>query len=232
MIRGIVFDLDHTLFDRYETLKLVVPEFYRQYRDKIPVDLSEQQFIEHFIAIEKRYIHFGWGAIFRVFAEEGIMFRLSEEEMVDARNYLLGHCWHLAAVKFPFTEPTLIKLREQGYKLGIITNGPKDCQTRKMQLIGICELMDEIIICSDKSLQKPSVKPFIQMSERLGIPPEELVYVGDNPLNDVEASRNAGYLPVWVKTTGFWCFDEIERAPFEIETVEELPELLKAIHKK
>ena len=70
------------------------------------------------------------------------------------------------------------------------------------------------------------------MSERLNIPPEELMYVGDNPVNDVDGSRNAGYIPVWVKTTGYWCFEDIPHAEYEVETVEEIPALVKRINGK
>ena len=57
------------------------------------------------------------------------------------------------------------------------------------------------------------------------------MYVGDHPLNDVEGSRRVGYTPVWVKTTGTWFFDDIEKAPYEVDTVAELPELLAKIDK-
>ena len=68
------------------------------------------------------------------------------------------------------------------------------------------------------------------MSRRLGIPANELLYVGDNPLNDVKGSRDAGYIPVWVKTIGNWCFEDIERCEFEVDNVGQLPALLEKIN--
>jgi hypothetical protein len=67
---------------------------------------------------------------------------------------------------------------------------------------------------------------------REGIPAEELMYVGDHPINDIDGSRNAGYTPVWVKTTGYWCFEEIPRAEYEVETVAEIPDLVAQINGK
>ena len=95
----------------------------------------------------------------------------------------------------------------------------------------IPEIFDEIIVSEEVGAEKPDTKPFEIMSERLGIAPENLIYVGDFPVNDIEASRKAGYTPVWVKTTGTWFFDDIEKAPYEIDTVAELPELLAKIDK-
>lgn len=99
-------------------------------------------------------------------------------------------------------------------------------------MLGLDGLVDEILITGDIGVHKPKPEPFLLMSERLGIPPLELLYVGDNPKNDVEGSRNAGYIPVWVKTTGYWCFEEIPRAEYEVETVEEIPALVSHINQK
>ena len=58
---------------------------------------------------------------------------------------------------------------------------------------------------------------------------EELVYVGDHPVNDVDASRRAGYTPVWVKTLPEWQFDELRHAEYEIDSVKELWEVLEKL---
>ena len=58
----------------------------------------------------------------------------------------------------------------------------------------------------------------------------EEVIEGDNPLNDVFASRNAGYIPVWVATTGTWIFGDLKRADYEIETIAEIPELVHKLN--
>lgn len=231
MIRGVVFDLDHTLFDRYSTLRKVLPIFYTHYRSDIPGELSSEEFIERFILLEKRYIHFGWRKLMRACAEDGIFSSLPDEAYNDIIQFILHSCWTADAVRFPFTAPTLLKLRDMGCKVGIITNGSHDVQSRKIQLLGLEKYADEIIISGDIGVHKPNAEPFILMSQRLNIPPQELMYVGDHPVNDVEGSRNAGYTPVWVKTTGYWCFAEIPHAEYEVETVEEIPTLVAAINR-
>ena len=52
------------------------------------------------------------------------------------------------------------------------------------------------------------------------------MYVGDNPLNDVQASREAGFIPVWVRTTGTWVYPDIEKPECQIDHIRELPALL------
>lgn len=231
MIRGVVFDLDHTLFDRYATLRKVLPTFYAHYRKQIPADLTMDAFIERFIALEKRHVHFGWKKLMRACADDGIFASMSDEEFKEVIHFILHSCWTMDAVAYPFTESTLRKLRDMGYKVAIITNGSHDIQARKIQILGLDALTDEILISGDIGVHKPNAEPFLLMSQRLGIPPHELMYVGDNPVNDVDGSRNAGYLPVWVKTTGYWCFEDVQRAPYDVETVEQIPALLQHINK-
>jgi putative hydrolase of the HAD superfamily len=231
MIQGVIFDLDHTLFDRYATFKKALPEFYNRYKDKIPSHLSVEEFIDQLTQVEKRYIHYGWTEVIKRCCEAGLFSSFSSQETEEAVDFIMDSCWPLAAVEYPFTKPTLIKLREEGYKLGLITNGKHHQQDLKIEMLGIRELFHEIIICGDVGVQKPHIEPFLLMSEKIGIPPHRLLYVGDNPINDVEGSRNAGYIPVWVKTTGYWCHD-IVPAEYAVDTVEEIPKLIKEIHNK
>ncbi len=232
MIRGVVFDLDHTLFDRYGTLRKVLPIFYAHYRSDIPDELSLEEFIERFIHLEKRYIHFGWRRLMQACTEDSILSPLSEEAYREVIHFIVHSCWTADAVPYPFTAPTLLKLQDMGCKVGIITNGSHDVQSRKIQLLDLEKYTDQIIISGDIGVHKPNAEPFILMSQRLNIPPQELMYVGDNPVNDVEGSRNAGYIPVWVKTTGYWCFDDVPHAEYEVETVEEIPALVGSINGK
>ncbi len=229
MFRAIVFDLDHTLFDRYGTLRKTLHAFYDHYRNIIPKEVSLEEFIEKLIETEKKYIHYDWIRVLQECAKEGIISPMTDEEVKEAVKVIVNKCWQIAAVEYPFTKPTLQKLKDMGYKIALITNGAHDPQSLKLKMLGLDNTFDEVIISGDIGVAKPDTKPFEVMSERLGIPPSELVYVGDHPKNDVDGSRRAGYTPVWVKTINNWVFEDIKRADYEIDTVAELPELLQKI---
>ena len=96
--------------------------------------------------------------------------------------------------------------------------------------MGFEELFDEIIVSEEVGAEKPDTKPFIIMAERLGINPQNLIYVGDFPVNDIEASRKAGYTPVWVMTMKLWLFPEIEVPEFCIKDVSLVPEIIDKLN--
>ncbi len=230
MIKGVVFDLDHTLFDRYATLRAVLPEMYKRMRDSIPENLELEDFIEGLIAVEKKHIYYGWKYTGERLVEQGIFKAGTNGD--DIWKCLFTYCWPLAAIKYPFTEPTLVKLRQMGLKIGILTNGESKLQQNKLRLLNLEPYVDVIVISGDVGVQKPDSLPFKVTAEKMGIKPQEMLYVGDNPLNDVEGSRNTGYIPVWVKTIGNWCFKDIEHPEYEVDTVEEIPEIVNKINIK
>lgn len=230
MIKGVVFDLDHTLFDRYATLRASLPVMYEKMRDKIPADLSEKDFIEKLIAVEKLHIYRGWVYLTKFLIEEGVF--LEGTTGKEVWRCICDHCWKVAAIKYPFTDSMLTELNEMGLKVGLITNGPLETQSMKLDMMDLWKHFDEVIVCDDVNYPaKPDITAFNIMSERLGLAPEEMLYVGDNPLNDVRGARKSGYVPVWVKTTGVWPIGEDERAPFEVDDVSVIPDLVKEINK-
>ncbi len=226
MIKAIVFDLDHTLFDRYETLRLVVPRF----RDVFSINdnITDEFIYERICWADKQYVHLGWEKILEHLIDNNI-FR--EAPDINEYTHRLVSLFRETAVEYIFTKPMLEKLRAMGYKTGIITNGNPVTQNKKIDLLSLRGYTDEIIISGEEDCDKPEPEIFKLMAERLKVLPTEMMYVGDNPLNDVEGSRRAGCTPVWVKTTGTWIFPEIEKPKLQVETVEEIPELLEMLNR-
>ncbi len=221
MIKAVVFDLDHTLFDRYETLRLVVPAFRNYF--VLNSGITDEYIYENICWADKQYVHLGWEKILKHLINKGVFKKAPD---INEYTQCLVSLFRETAVEYIFTKPILKKLRADGYKTGIITNGNPVTQNSKIDLLGLREFVDEIIISGEEDYDKPEPEIFEIMAERLGIEPSEMMYVGDNPLNDVEGSRKAGCTPVWVKTTGTWIFPEIEKPELQVETVEEIPDIL------
>lgn len=226
MIRGVVFDLDHTLFDRYATMRAVAPYFFKEAGDLLPDGVTKEQFIDALCDADRNFVIYGWPAVFEAL-RKGEMLRDSYP-FEDYSKALLSS-FSKVAVPFDFAKPTLHILRERGLKLALLTNGFGELQWKKLRMLGLENEFDATLMLEKGMKKKPEPEPFLTIAQDLGIPPEELVYVGDNPINDVQGSRNAGYLPVWVRTTGVWP-DGIEPAPYAIDDVSELPDLLDRIN--
>ncbi len=226
MIKGIVFDLDHTLFDRYKTYEKISYELYEVLKDNLTVGREELLKLMWEADVKKN--HYGWDAEDTYARNSGIFKEIPPEG--EYERVLTGFFRYFAE-KYDFVDELLTELRKS-YKLALITNGPSDRQRAKLKLLGFEDKFDFIYISGEHGIHKPDIYPFEYTAKELGILPCELLYVGDHPVNDVDASRRAGYTPVWVKTLPEWQFDELRHSEYEIDSVKELPEILEVIRER
>ena len=183
MIKAVVFDLDHTLFDRHGTLRAVTPALRRRF----PTDpaLSDDEIAALWIYADDRYVYDGWRYIL-AYLEQNRVFT-APVDYADYRAFVFEN-FAKTAVPFPYALPMLHILKQRGYKVGLITNGQHALQYKKLELTGMRYVFDEIIVSGDVQVEKPDREIFLMMCEKLGVPPEETVYVGDNPFVDVDGA--------------------------------------------
>lgn len=99
---------------------------------------------------------------------------------------------------------TLHFFRNQGVRLGLVTNGQSYVQQAKVDMLGIRESLDIIVVSEEAGCKKPDAAIFRMALEQLGIHPFEAWYVGDHPRNDVYGARNAGLFAVWKQGVHGW----------------------------
>ena len=114
----------------------------------------------------------------------------------------------------------------QKYKTGLITNGKNLVQHGKIDQLAIRDAFDFIIVSEEAGVKKPDPLIFEMALERLQLSAEECIYVGDHPVNDIEASASVGMNPIWIKVNQPWR-DHITAKP--IHEIERLSELLGII---
>ena len=224
MIRAVVFDLDHTLFDRHATLRAVTPALRRRF----PTDpaLSDDEIASMWIYADDRYVYDGWAYILAYLKQNGVF--TAPVDYADYRAFVFEN-FAKTAVPFPETLPMLALLKKRGYKVGLITNGQHALQYKKLELTGLRYVFDEIIVSGDVLVEKPDPEIFQMMCEKLGVSPAETVYVGDHPVNDVGGAKRAGCLAIWIRSTRV---DAGEAAPDEIANhVSEIPLLVEELQK-
>lgn len=94
----------------------------------------------------------------------------------------------------PFTDvvPGLSKL-QQRFLLGSISNGVAD-----LGEIGLAHFFRTSVAAHQLGLAKPEPEIFLIACEHLQVEPRHAVYVGDDPLLDVQGAQDAGLAAVWL----------------------------------
>ena len=130
---------------------------------------------------------------------------------------------------FPDVLPLLADLKSAGLVIGIITHGWTDKQAEKLVRLGVVPHLDEdaIFISDEIGISKPNPKLYETALERLGLQPEEAMYVGDSPAHDVAPAKSLGMVTAWARRASKWAPDgEAERATHEIDDFDELRRIL------
>lgn len=104
----------------------------------------------------------------------------------------------------PFDDavPTLERLRADGLRLGVLTNGDEDQQRDKLDRTGLTDHVDVLIASSTLPFGKPHPLAYSAAVERLGVRPEEVLMVGDSLDKDVRGALAAGLRAVLLDRTG------------------------------
>ena len=135
---------------------------------------------------------------------------------------------------YPFCtcmEPDAAVVRElpaMGYRIGILTNGTAVLQQGKVDVVGFRDWFEFVTATGEIGPDKPDPACVILTARRMGLSPEEIVYVGDHPENDVEAPRRVGMHTVWFSAYSKWD-PRFAPAEVEIDSLRRLPALFPPI---
>ena len=195
--RAVLFDLDNTLYDREaafgrwadaylrDTLHLTDADEARRVRALITeMDAdgygSKATIFEHLHSLYPTLPGVPARSV-DVFFDEFISHITPEvetETLLDA----------LAAARLPF---------------GVITNGSAR-QWRKIESLGLARRTDCLFVSETFGGKKPNRAIFHAAAAHLGIPPGEILFVGDNPTVDVLGAQAAGMKAAWLHRGQPW----------------------------
>ena len=178
------------IFDMYETLvtQFCSPLYYgTQSADDL--GLSAEVFLPGWRASEEARAT-GWLTFVDAMAEILHCHGLSghHRRVVDKRIAIQADCFrHL----HPGILPMLWALRERGIRIGLITN----CFSEEAKLIRESRLFpffDAACLSWEEGTRKPDPAIYRTCLGRLGIAPEECLYVGDGGSFELETARSLG----------------------------------------
>jgi 2-haloacid dehalogenase len=101
---------------------------------------------------------------------------------------------------FPDTEAALARLSTK-YRLAIISNTDDDLIAATSRHLGT--RFDQVITAEQAREYKPSTKPFLLALQRLGLPHEQVLHVGQSVYHDVIPAKSLGFATVLVHRRGF-----------------------------
>ena len=104
--------------------------------------------------------------------------------------------WNIAnhdrlSVEFDGVSETMRKLKDAGYKMGIVSTKRNDMIAKGLKLLDVEGVFDVVIGMDDVEKTKPDPEPILLALKRLGADREEALMIGDN-YHDIVGGQNAG----------------------------------------
>lgn len=85
----------------------------------------------------------------------------------------------------------LIRRLRPAYKTAVLSNADNTLVRTLRDAHGIHDLFDDIVVSADVGMAKPDPRIYALSAQRIGLPPEECVFIDDLPRN-VDAARESG----------------------------------------
>ncbi len=214
MLKAILFDLDDTLIDwsgftlEWETLE---SRHLRNVFDYLKLECEFQLYNEEYTRrvrdawVEARNSlrapHLG-----RLLIDSAVAIGAGIDS-IDMAGCLEAYGWNMVqdTLLFPEVLDMLQVFRDRGLKMGIVTNSFHPITVRDLEITahGLAEFFPDCrVTAADVGYLKPHPEIFEYALRKLGVKPEEAVFVGDNAVADIAGAQGAGMYAIQRRVRG------------------------------
>jgi len=188
---AILFDLDNTLWDHARAESEAIKKICGEYR------IDFELFYPHYCRYNRE--------VWRAYAKRTLsLSRMRVERFARTINTLgLPHLsplslsneylnlYRIEHYLIPGTIKVLQELKSK-HIIGIITNGTRDIQKRKLERSGLERYINFMVTVDDVGYSKPDNRFFYYAFKRANLPRENILCIGDDFLDDIVGAKNAG----------------------------------------
>lgn len=193
VVEGLIFDLDNTLLDRQAVFARFAGSFYNEYlRATTPVTRED--------AVAMMV---GWDGDGYVSRQQALTHWLDEwpEVGLDLESLTRWYRSEMERQVQPDLKVNeyLAYLNERQTPWGIVTNGSSN-QHSMCRAAGLTQLAPFVIVSEEVGYAKPDPRIFRDALNAMGLSnPERVMFVGDNPVADIDGAKRFGMKAAWVR---------------------------------
>jgi HAD superfamily hydrolase (TIGR01549 family) len=128
-----------------------------------------------------------------------------DEQALHEAAYMYARPMRDGLTAMPGAVETLAVLREQGYRVGLISNTiwPAEFHIEDLAALGILPHVEHLDFSGELGYWKPNPRIFQHALSGLSCVPAQAVFVGDNPREDIQGAQQVGMRAVWMRSAEF-----------------------------
>lgn len=194
MIKGVIFDLDGTLANSIEDIA-----------DSMNTVLKEKGYDTHDYSTYKTFVGQGVKQLVENALPESARVENTLQASFEKMMQVYDENCIAKTSLYPGIKELLDSLTNKGIKIAVFSNKANEL-TQKVVKVLLAEWKLEMVIGAGGDIpRKPDPKGALLISDKMGIPSEELMYIGDTGI-DMETAANSGMHSVGV----LWGFRDME----------------------
>jgi len=97
--------------------------------------------------------------------------------------------------------PVLKTLKHHGFTVGLLSNWDTSLASF-CQKLGLLDLVDMVLASDEIGIRKPDPHIFLIAAEKLAIPPNNFLFIGDSLRKDIAGAKKAGMKTAWLNHSG------------------------------
>lgn len=162
------------------------------------------------------------------FVCETIGVQVTEKQMTRAVKTRMQQIRRALKPK-PDAVTTLIRLKDDGYRIGLLSNCSIEIPILWPET-PFAGLIDATVFSSRERIRKPDPRIYQLACERLGVKPEDCLYIADGENFELTAAARAGMHPVLIESSA--AHSEVRREAIEWQgpTISALAEVLQLLN--
>lgn len=200
MFKGVIFDIDGTLYSYMANDRVAVKSLCRFAEENLAVD-TENFLKAYFEArrIVKERLTDGGSRHSRVLFFQTTLELLGKNTFLYIRD-MYDCYWNtfLNGMKaFDGAAEFIHRLRANGVKTALCTDMTTQIQYRKINRLGFSKFFDFMVSSEETGKEKPSPIMFELALKKMKVNANETAYFGDSLERDIEGAANVGIKPFW-----------------------------------
>lgn len=227
-IQAVGFDLDDTLYSReriyqhiFEIMQSSVVKINYSFKAFYSVfqKYSEIEY-EQFISRQKSRLAYKNDRVIRTYQHFGKSISLDEAIIFNGLYFY----FYEAIEPRDGAVQLLAMLKEKGYQLFVLTNGPVEDQMRKLRHLKMETFIpsDHWFISDGINCTKPDPEIFQYVQQALDLKGEEILYIGDDLNNDILGPQELNWHTIWLNAG-----DYDDNPASHVQSVRDFSEIMK-----
>lgn len=205
-IKGVAFDIDGTLYPLTETHKRVLRAslFHLPFALKYNRARQILRSSDSFLLLEPLSRESNGKRMCRLMYGKDDEYTVSAFLRKEQRVFTERYAKLFSDIKpYDGVEDVLSLLKEKGYPMAVLSDFPV---ASRITSLGFDKYFPVQLSSEEIGRSKPCQTPFLLLSEKMDIPCENILYIGDSPVKDVEGSMTAGMKSVLIS-------EKMEKSP-------------------